>query len=192
MPIPGLDTGGITTELKLRLKFYCSWTWWVLLLLLFVCLFHECGFFISIFIPIFFFLLSLPSPSSHPYSHPFHSSSFSCAKTHCSPSQLLFLPLRIHSQPLPSTSPSILPQPVTRLPLPPTYSSPADQPIIPTWHNLNSLYSLTQATYTTEIHPNTHNCHKTKQPLHCFPHSPTTFPTSTFTAALTNSPNFYS
>jgi hypothetical protein len=24
MPIPGLDAGGITTELKLRLKFYCS------------------------------------------------------------------------------------------------------------------------------------------------------------------------
>jgi hypothetical protein len=24
---PGLDAGGVTPELKLRLKFYCSWTW---------------------------------------------------------------------------------------------------------------------------------------------------------------------
>jgi hypothetical protein len=56
MPIPGLDAGGITPELKVRLKFYCSWTWCFLIffLFLFVCLFYYCGVFIFIFIPIFF------------------------------------------------------------------------------------------------------------------------------------------
>jgi hypothetical protein len=41
MTISGLDAGRITPELKLRLKFYCSWTCCFLLcfLLFFVCLF---------------------------------------------------------------------------------------------------------------------------------------------------------
>jgi hypothetical protein len=51
--------------------------------------------------------------------------SFSCAIIHCSPSQLLSLPHLIHSLPS-SSSPHLLPQPVTTLPRPPIYSPPAD------------------------------------------------------------------
>jgi len=132
------------------MKFYYSWTWclsFVLFVLLaflafficslssvdffsfFFCFFCYCGFSISILIPIVFFLsilTTLPSPSSHQYSHPFHSPSFSCAKIHCSSPQQLILPLLTHSLPLPSPSPLILFQPITRLPLPPTHSSPAE------------------------------------------------------------------
>jgi hypothetical protein len=49
--------------------------------------------------------------------------------------------LTLFSQP--SLFPPILPQPVTRLPLPPTHSSPADQPTIPTLHNPQTQQSLT-------------------------------------------------
>jgi hypothetical protein len=68
------------------------------------------------------------------------------------------------SMPLPSPPLSILPQPVTTLPVPPTYSPPADQPIVPTLHTTpNLLQSLTQAPYTTttEIYPKPHKGHKT-------------------------------
>jgi hypothetical protein len=54
------------------------------------------SFFLSFFIP------ALLTPSSlfcYPYSHSLHSPSFSCTIIHCSPSQLLFLPLLIHSFP---------------------------------------------------------------------------------------------
>jgi hypothetical protein len=132
MPIPGLDVRGVTPELKQRLKFYWSWTWWFFLFvcffkflnflvffLLFVSLFYHCGLFISIFIPIFFFFLSIlstsPSSSSHPYSQLLHSSSFSWANIHCSPSQLLFLSLLILSFPLPTLSLPIFLKHVTRL-----------------------------------------------------------------------------
>jgi hypothetical protein len=141
------------------------------------------------FLFLFYFFLSilstLPSSSSHPYS-PLHSSSF-CAKLHCSPSQLLFLPFLLHSQLPPSPSPPILPQPVSRIPLPPTHSPPADQPTTPILHNPNSLQYLIQAPYTTttEIYPNTYKCHKTQQPLYDFPHSPTPLPSSPFSATLT-------
>jgi hypothetical protein len=64
---------------------------------------------------------------------------------------------------------------------------------VPTLYNSNPLQSLTQAPYTTtEIHPNTHKDHKPQQPPHCFPHSPTSLPTSPFSATLTNLPNVYS
>jgi hypothetical protein len=124
----------------------------------------DCGLYISIFIPIIFFLslsiLSiLPSSSSHPYSHllhspvlksitPLHNNSF------CPFSPTLF--------PQPSPSLPILSQPVTRLPLPPTHSSLAYQTTIPTLQNPKPLKSLTQApsTTTTEIYPNTHKGHK--------------------------------
>jgi hypothetical protein len=102
------------------------------------------------------------------------------------PSHPLFLPAL--------TFPSHSPQPVPRLLLPPTHSSPADQPTIPTLHNPNTLQSLTQipSTTTTQIYPNTHKDHKRQQPLHCFLHLPTLLPTSPFSATLSNSPNFYS
>jgi hypothetical protein len=42
---------------------------------------------------------TLPSSSSHPYSHLLHSPSFSCVTIHSSCSQLLVLPLLIHLSP---------------------------------------------------------------------------------------------
>jgi hypothetical protein len=68
--------------------------------------------------PFFLFLFFIPiliTPSSifsYPYSHPLHSPSFCCTTIHCSPSQLLFLPLLIHSFPLHlplPCSPNLLP-----------------------------------------------------------------------------------
>jgi hypothetical protein len=44
-------------------------------------------------------LLTLPSLFSYSYSYPLHFPSFCCATIHCSPSQLLFLPLLTHSFP---------------------------------------------------------------------------------------------
>jgi hypothetical protein len=141
MPIPGQDAGGIFPELKLKLKFYCSWTWcffivvFFLLFCLFVC-YIIVGFYFYSNILFFLSVLSTsPSLSSHPSSHPLPSPSFSCATIHYSSSQLLFLSFLIHSLSLPSPPPSILPQPVTTLPIPPTHSPPADQPI-PNLHNL--------------------------------------------------------
>jgi hypothetical protein len=65
-------------------------------------------------------VLTLPSLLSYPYSYPLHFLSF-CATIHCSPSQLLFLPLPIHS--FPYLHFSLLPAPNL---LPPSYSPPAD------------------------------------------------------------------
>jgi hypothetical protein len=72
MPISRLDDRRVTLELKLRLKFYCSQTWWVLFFQVVVCLFYYCGFLFLLFfsfytinftISIFSSLLSLPSVS---------------------------------------------------------------------------------------------------------------------------------
>jgi hypothetical protein len=151
MPVPELDPRGVTPELEIRLKFYCSWTWCFFFFFLFFFNFLLFIFFVYFIIVsfsfLFFFLFTfflsvlsmLPSPLSHSYSHPLHSPSLFCVQIHCSPSQLLFLPLPIHHFSLPSPSPPILPQPVTRPPLSPTHSPPADQPIIPTLHNPKPL-----------------------------------------------------
>jgi hypothetical protein len=47
--------------------------------------------------------------------------------------------------------------------------------------------TLQQQKYTQ-----THKGHKTQKPPHCFPQSPTPLPTSSVSATLPNSPNFYS
>jgi hypothetical protein len=165
MPIPE-----VTPELKIRLKFYCSWTWCfsffslyffnlfvcfcfcflfvhffpLIFLCFFICLFCYCGFSILISITIIFFLSilsTLPLSSSHPYSNPLHSPSFSWAKIHCSPSTTH----SVHSHPLfPQPSPSLPTgsQPLTRLPLSPTHTSFTDQSSIPTLHNPKPLQSL--------------------------------------------------
>jgi hypothetical protein len=111
-------------------------------------------------------LLTSSSIFSYPYSNPLHFPSFSCNTIHCSLSQLLLLPLFIHS--FPSLHlPPIFPQPVTSLPLPPTESSSTNQSTVPTVHPPNPLQSLTQApsTTTVEIHPNTHKGLKTQQSI---------------------------
>jgi hypothetical protein len=63
---------------------------------LFVCFIIVDFYFHSYFLSV---LSTSPSLSFHPYSHPLHFPSFSCAIIHCFPSQLLFLPLLIHSLP---------------------------------------------------------------------------------------------
>jgi hypothetical protein len=45
----------------------------------------------------FLVLLAFPLLFSSPYSYPLHFLSFSCAAIHCSPLQLPFLPLLIHT-----------------------------------------------------------------------------------------------
>jgi hypothetical protein len=170
MPIPGLDARGAIPELKLRLKFCCSWTWYFLLwvfffyfdlffLPFFVCLillfcFIIVGFkFLFYFIiSIFFFYLCTINFTITILSSLLSPSSLSLLLLCYNP--LLSFPTILSAFshplcPLPSLSPSILPQPVTTLPLPPTYSPPADKPTIPTIHNPNPLKSLIQAPYTT-------------------------------------------
>jgi hypothetical protein len=58
MPIPGLDARGVTPELKLRLKFYCSWTLWGFFwfFFLFVCYIIVGFLFLFLFLFSFFFL----------------------------------------------------------------------------------------------------------------------------------------
>jgi hypothetical protein len=63
---------------------------------------------VSFFVFFFSILLISPSLFSYPYSYPLHFPSFSYATIHYSPSQLLFLPLLIHSLPH-LHFPSILP-----------------------------------------------------------------------------------
>jgi hypothetical protein len=96
-PIPGLDAGGIAPELNQRLKFYCSWTWWVFKIIIVVFFFSFIIIVGVLFYFIFFFyffsvLLTLPLLSSHSYPCPFHSCPFSFATIHCPPSQLSFCP----------------------------------------------------------------------------------------------------
>jgi hypothetical protein len=74
------------------------------------------------FLIVFFFPVSLNSPSlfSYPSSYPLHFPSFSCATIHCSPSQLLFQPLLIHS--FPGFMPLFYPPPTCQHTIPPSYT----------------------------------------------------------------------
>jgi hypothetical protein len=127
----------------------------------------------SLFLFLFSFslstLLTLPSPP-YPYSHPLHFPSLSCAKFHCSTSQLFFLSLLIHSFPLPAPSPTIPPQPVT------------------THHLLtNLLYKL----HTTPIPWNLWHKHPTlQQQKYIQTHTRATKPSRLHTASPTHPPNF--
>jgi hypothetical protein len=102
-----LDARGVTPELTLRPKWHCSWTSCFFVLFncfLFVCLTIVGFLFLFLFLFSFFFLSvlsTLPTLSSHPYSHPLHSSSFSCAKIHCSPSNYSFCPFSSTLSPCP-------------------------------------------------------------------------------------------
>jgi hypothetical protein len=186
MPIPGLVARGIIQELKLGLKFYCSWTWCFLLFFFPVFYVVVCFFLCYIIMKKIFLLLLLFSFLSFCTSKftitifssllsPLHSSSFSCAKIHCSPSQLLFLPLLIHSLHLPSPSP-ILPQPVTRIALPPIHSPPDDQLTVPTLHNPNP--SNPWPKYLTLQHKYTQTYTKATNTAATTPLPPLTHPTS--------------
>jgi hypothetical protein len=104
---------------------------WLLNLFFFIVSF---SFFFSFFIPV---LLTPSSLFSYPYSHPLHSSSFFCTTIHCSPSQLLFLPLLIHwfsCLHFPLLSSSSL--------SPPIHSPPVNYHTVPTAHKPSPLQSM--------------------------------------------------
>jgi hypothetical protein len=188
IPIPGLDTGGISPELKLRLKFYCSWTCCLCYCFFFLpVLLYYCGF--LIFIPIFFFsfcTINFTITTFLSISHSIHSPSFFCT-IHCSPSQLL-LPLLIHCLPLPSpppTSHQTTPPSYTRIMCWPTYCTNFTQPQPPPIPD------------TSTLHYNRNAPKHTQGPQHpaastSLPRLPTPLPTSSFSATLTNFTNFYS
>jgi hypothetical protein len=141
---------------------------------------------------VFSVLLTLSSSFSYTCSYPLHFPSFSCAKIHCSASQLLFLLLLNYFLPLSSPLPLILPQHFSPLPLPPTYLPPTDKLTIPTVHNPSHLQSLTRAPSTTrtEMYPKMHKGHKTQQLPTSSPSNPLLLH-SFFSATFTNNSNFY-
>jgi hypothetical protein len=176
--------------------FFCSFACFcpLIFLCLFVCFVIVGYLFLFLFLLSFFLSISYQlyhhhlliltlTPFSLPPSPVLKSIALLPNKSFCSFSTTL--------SPYTHPPPPILPQLVTRLILTPTHSSPAGQSTMPTLHNPTPLQSLTQAssTITTEIYPNTD---KNQKPLQCFPHSPTPFPASTFSATLLNSPNFHS
>jgi hypothetical protein len=141
---------------------------------------------------LYFFSVLLTSPSlfSYPYSYSLHFPSFTYDIVHCSPSQLLFLPLLIHSPPclrlLLLSSPSL--SHIT----PPTLTTHYTL----TTHWLEYCTNCTQYqspaiqtpfTTTTKIHPNTQKGHETQQPSYLLTHLSTPFPALLFHATLTNS-----
>jgi hypothetical protein len=134
------------------------------------------NFTITIFLSLFLFL---------------HFPSFSCAIIHCSPAQVIFLSLLIYSVIL-SSLPHLSPQPVTTLHVPPTHSSPADQPTVPTVHNprpCNPWHKhppLQQQKYTP-IHK---RATKPSSPHILSPTHPPLFLTS-LSVHSTNFPNFW-
>jgi hypothetical protein len=199
MLTPGLDAGGVTPELNLRLESYCSW---IQIFCFFVCLFLVCllispHWFLWIFVVVsfvivgfvFLFLLLLPFFLFLHYQLYHHHPLIPTVTPftlHPSPVLKPIAPLSNNSfclfsptlYPQPSPSLAILLQPVTRLPFPPSHSSLTEQPTIPTLHNPKSLQSLTQtpSSTTTEIYPNTHKNHKNSYPHTTFPTHPPHFP----------------
>jgi hypothetical protein len=176
--------------------FVCFFVHFFPLISLFDCLFCYCGFSIFIHIPIIFFLSilsTLPSSSSHPYSHPTHSSSFSCAKIYCSCPNNLFFPFS-PTHPPALTFPSIslttclqtTPSSYTFITHCPTYYTNFSQPQTPAI-----------STTSTLCYNNNRNIPKhTQGPqkplvLSLLPSLTHPTPTSPFRGTLSNSPNFY-
>jgi hypothetical protein len=157
---------------------------WSLNLLFFIVSFFSL---LSFLIPV---LLILPSLFSYPYSYPLHFPSFSYVAIYCSPSQLLFLPLLIHSFPV-FTSFSH-PPPTCHHTIPPSYTL--------TTHRLTYCTNFTQPQRpaipdTITLHYNNRNTTKHTQgpqnpvaPI-TLPQSLTPFLASTFLVPPFNSPN---
>jgi hypothetical protein len=198
MPISGLDTRGVTPELKLRLKFYCSWTWWVFLLLFFSC--WLCLFVCFIVSFLFLFLFSFFFLYYQLYHH--HLLIAPVISFTLLPSPVLkSIALQLNYSFclfLPTLSPCLhLPHPLTPN-LSPDYIS-----LLHTHHLLtNLLYQLyTTTTPCNPWHKNLHynnrnilNTHRSQNPAAptLLPYSPIPLPTSPSSATLTNSPNIYS
>jgi hypothetical protein len=71
MPIPGLDARRITQELKLKLEFYCTESGVYLFIYCLFVFYINMGFYFYFYSYFLSVLLTLPSLSSCPYSHPF-------------------------------------------------------------------------------------------------------------------------
>jgi hypothetical protein len=81
--------------------------------------------YLQFFVVFFFCIVNFTINIFLSLSYPLYFPSFSCTTIHCFPYQLLFLLLLIHSLPLSSSPPPILPQTITTLSLPPIHP-PAD------------------------------------------------------------------
>jgi hypothetical protein len=148
MPTPGLDAGGITPEFKLL---YCSWTWsgsfffcclfvhfsllisFLLLLLLIFLLWVFYCYFYSFFFSFYTINFTIIIFSSW-LTFPSHSHILLCYNPLLFPQQIA-LPLITHSLHPALTFPSHSLPTCHQITLPPLYSSPTDQPTIPTLHN---------------------------------------------------------
>jgi hypothetical protein len=189
MPIPGLHDGGITAELKLRLKFYCYLACCFLFCFVFCllfqvfcccfCLFCSVNFlFLFLILLSFFFLyfqfyhhyVLIPTlmPFNLPSSPVLKSISVLPNNSFCT-----FSPTLSPCHHLPSHSPPTCHQ-----------TTPTSHTLIPHWPiyytnftQSQLLQSLIQAPSitTTEIHTNTHKDHKNQQSLYCFPYHPPHF-----------------
>jgi hypothetical protein len=175
MPTPGLDAGGIALKHKLRLKFYCSWTcffsWF-----LFVC-YIIVGF---LFLFLFSFFLSvlstLPSLSSHPYSHSFTLPPPPVLQSIALLPNYSFCPFS--STLSPGLQPSAQPPPTCHhTTLPPTHSPPADQPTVPTYITLAPCDPSHKPTTLQQKYTQTHTrATKSSSPHIASPTHPPHFP----------------
>jgi hypothetical protein len=166
MPIPGLDARGVTWELKLRLKFYCSWTWWVfLLLLLFFCDIIV-GFYYDYYS--YFLLFFLYYQLHHHYLLILIFTTITLPPSPVLQS-IVFLPIYSfcpsHPLCLPDFTPASHPPPTCHHTTPPsytlancwlTYCTNFTQPKHP------AIPDIAPYTTITKIHPNTHKSHKTQ------------------------------
>jgi hypothetical protein len=120
MPTPGLDAGGVTPELKLRLKFYCPWTRFFLklfIILLWDVYFYSYFHFFFLYYQLHHHYLLIPTltPFTLPTSPVLQSIAVLPNYSFCPFSPTLPLPS-------PPPLPPSLPQPVTRLLFSPTHS----------------------------------------------------------------------
>jgi hypothetical protein len=199
-----MNDGGVTPELKLRLKFCCSWNWFGFFccycwFVCFSCLFLFGWFcyggfsiFISTPIIIFSILTTLQSGCAHPHSHPFTLPPSSV------PKPIVLLPKN-------SLCPfsHILPCPHLLFTFSPNMS-PDYPSLLCTHYLLTSIYTnfiQPQPPAVPDINnPQDNNRNKPKHtqgpqkpaaPMMLLP-STTPLPASPFSATLSNSPNFYS
>jgi hypothetical protein len=189
MPIAGLNAGGITSELKPKTKFYCSWTW---------CFLSCFSFFFIIVIFFWNFILFL-------FLFSFYIINFNftiCSSLFLPPSLSLLLLCYNALFSLPTTlSASSHPlSPCHHLPFP---SSPILLPYAPPSYKLTTCWLAYWPTTPFPAIPDTSTLHYNRNipehaqgqqnpaapiPLPPLPHSTSGPP---FSATFTNFPNFY-
>jgi hypothetical protein len=138
MPIPGLDAWGISPVLKLRLKFYCPWTWVFIVIyfpVLFVILFWALYFYVYSYFP-FFFLYSqlhhqyllIPILTSSTLLFLYYNPLFSFPTTLSVPSHPLSSPAFTYTSHPPQTCYQTTPSSYTFTTCWPTYCTKFTQP----------------------------------------------------------------